>query len=85
MRLLRDRSELVLVDALGVVQQPADQRRLAVVHAAGGGEAQQVLVQMAIEKSRSAARGDSDARMLLRSQSQKYPSRFFSSIEPSSS
>ena len=32
--------ELVLEDRLGVVQQPADQRRLAVVDAADGGEAQ---------------------------------------------
>ena len=32
--------ELVLEDRLRVVQQPADQRRLAVVDAADGGEAQ---------------------------------------------
>ena len=36
------RLELVLEDQLGVEQQAADQRRLAVVDRAGGGEAQQV-------------------------------------------
>ena len=39
---LLDVRELVGQHGLGVVQQPADQRRLAVVDAAGGGEAQQV-------------------------------------------
>ena len=34
--------ELVLEDRLGVVEQPADQGRLAVVDRAGGGEADQV-------------------------------------------
>ena len=38
--------ELILVDRLGVVQQAADQRGLAVVDAAGGGEAQQFLIQL---------------------------------------
>ena len=38
------RRELVLEQQLGIVEQPADQRRLAVVDAAAGEEAQQVLV-----------------------------------------
>ena len=37
-----DGLELVLEDRLGVVEQPADERRLAVVDGAGGGEAQEV-------------------------------------------
>ena len=39
-----DGGELVLEDALRVVQQAADERALAVVDRAGGGEAQQVHV-----------------------------------------
>jgi hypothetical protein len=34
---------LVVEDLLGLVEQPADQRRLAVVDAAAGDEAQQLL------------------------------------------
>ena len=37
-----DRGQLVFHDGLGVVQQPADQRGLAVVDRAGGGQAQEV-------------------------------------------
>jgi hypothetical protein len=37
-----DRLELVLEDRLGVVEQAADERRLAVIHRACGGEAQQL-------------------------------------------
>ncbi len=36
--------ELVIEDLLGLVEQPPDQRRLAVVNAAAGDEAQQLLV-----------------------------------------
>ena len=38
-----ERRELILEDHLRLVQQPSDQRRLAVVHAAAGDEAQQAL------------------------------------------
>jgi hypothetical protein len=38
------RSELVVEDLARLVQQPSDQRRLAVVDAAAGDEAQQLLV-----------------------------------------
>ena len=44
-----DRRELVLVDALGVVEQPADERALAVVHAAAGEEAEELLALVACE------------------------------------
>ncbi len=37
-----DRLDLVLEDRLGVVEQPPDQRALAVVHRAGGGEPENV-------------------------------------------
>ena len=43
-RRFADGCELVLVNALGVVKQAADERGLAIVHAAGGGEAEQVLL-----------------------------------------
>ena len=36
-----ERRELVVEDQLGVVEQPPDQRRLAVIHAAAGEEAQE--------------------------------------------
>ena len=39
---LLDRFELVLEDRLGVVEQAADERALAVVYGAGGGDAQEL-------------------------------------------
>ena len=42
-----DGAELVFVDALGIVKQAADQRRFAVIHAAAGGEAEQVFLLFA--------------------------------------
>ena len=43
------RGQLVLEDHLGVVEQAADQGRLAVVHRAAGEEAQQALVLVGVE------------------------------------
>ena len=43
--------ELVLEQALGIEQQPADQRRLAVIDAAAGQEAQQALVLVVGEEA----------------------------------
>ena len=43
LRIALQRRQLVLEDLLGVVEQPADQRRLAVVDRAAGEEAQQRL------------------------------------------
>jgi hypothetical protein len=37
-----DRLELVLEDGLGVVEQTADERGLAVVHRPGGGQPEQL-------------------------------------------
>ena len=48
---LRDRRQLVFVDALGIEQQAADQGALAIVHAAGGGETQQLFVLLLVEKA----------------------------------
>src|SRR3546814_18719873 len=43
------RGKLILEDHLGIIEQPADQRRLAVVHRSAGDEAQQRLVLMVFE------------------------------------
>ena len=51
-----ERGELVLEDQLGVVEQPADQRALAVVDAAAGDEAQQALVLVRVEIARRCPR-----------------------------
>ena len=75
-----DGAELVFVDALGVVEQPADERRLAVVHRADGDEAQHVLVLVAFEVREDVVLGGGASFG-----HQKYPSRFFVSMEPSSS
>jgi len=40
---------LVVEDHLGIVQEPADQGRLAVIHAAAGDEAQQILVLVLVQ------------------------------------
>ena len=45
-----ERGELVLEEQLGIVQQPADQGRLAVVDAAAGEEAQEALVAVSGEE-----------------------------------
>ncbi len=49
LRVRLERGELVLEDHLRVVEQPADQRRLAVIDAAAGDEPQQALVLVGIE------------------------------------
>ena len=64
--------DVVLVERLALVQQAADQRALAVVHAADRGEPEQLGLFVLPEQ---AGRGPC----------QKYPSRFFCSIEPSMS
>ena len=46
---VRDRTDLVVVDVARVVEQAADQRGLAVVDAAGGAEAQQALREFGFE------------------------------------
>ena len=48
-RVALDRGELILVDHLGFVEQLADERALAVVDAAAGQEAQQLLVLVLLE------------------------------------
>src|SRR5215813_13231531 len=44
------RGELVFINRLAVVEKPANQRRLAVIDAAGGGKAQQFLAEFLVEK-----------------------------------
>ena len=69
-------AELVVEHRTGVVQQAADERRLAVIDAADGREAHQLLLLVA---------GEEPLDVCERTGAQKYPSRFFVSIEPSSS
>src|SRR6266851_5682692 len=78
---LLHRSELIFVDGLGIVQETPDQRRLAVVDATSRGEAKKLGVQVVLKKSREGVMW-----AVLRGRNhQKYPSRFLSSMEPSSS
>ena len=76
------RRELVVEQQLGVVQQAPDQRALAVVDAAAGDEAQQVLGFVLLQVLRDGGR-----RVVGRRQCsvgiahQKYPSCFFFSID----
>src|SRR6266851_764903 len=78
---LLHRSELIFVDGLGIVQEAPDQSRLAVVDAPSGGEAKKLGVQVVLKKSREGVMW-----AVLRGRNhQKYPSRFLSSMEPSSS
>ena len=65
-----ERGELVVEDQLGLVEQPADQRALAVVDAAAGDEAQQALVlvraQVGVDVlGRERRRGASEVALLL--------------------
>jgi hypothetical protein len=74
--------ELVLVNHLRVVQQTADERGLAVVHGAAGEEAQQLL---ALVTGKIAVDVFLDQFDLCHGGAQKYPSRFFCSIDAVSS
>src|SRR6267378_3395782 len=75
------RSELIFVDGLGIVQETANQRGLTVVNAPGGGEAKKLGVQVLLKKT-----GEGVTWPVLRGRNhQKYPSRFLSSMEASSS
>ena len=49
-RRLLHRRELIFVDAFGIVEQAADQRGFAVVHASGRGEAQELFVLLLLEE-----------------------------------
>src|SRR5581483_6851700 len=85
-----NRGELIVVNAFGVVQQPADQGALSIVYAARRCEAKHLLIEMAVEKgtkrvfTRKLRSRAVDLRNVSRDH-QKYPSLFFSSMEPSSS
>ena len=71
-----ERRELVLEDHLRVVEQPADQRGLAVVDAAAGDEAQQALVLVLVQVGL-----DVLLDQVGNVGHQKYPSCFFFSID----
>ena len=51
LRIRLQRRQLILEDHLGIIQQPTDQRGLAIVDAAAGDEPQQALVLVLIEIS----------------------------------
>ncbi len=68
---------VVVEDHVRVVQEPADERALAVVHAAAGDEAQQFLLLVQAQIGFDVA-----ADEFLLAGHQKYPSRFFCSMEP---
>ena len=68
--------ELVLEQHLGFVEQPADQGRLAVIDAAAGDEAQEVLVLLGLQIGLDIAAFEFDE-----TGHQKYPSCFFFSME----
>src|SRR5689334_9281993 len=64
---------------MGIEEQPPDERRFAVVHGSDRREPQQFLVLVLLEVAEDVL---FDERLLVH---QKYPSRFFVSIDPYSS
>ncbi len=84
-----DAGKLILVDALGVVEQTPNQRALAVVDRPGRGEAQQFLIEMRVQKGSEAFLTRcirwGGIQVQFGELHQKYPSRFFISMDPSSS
>ena len=83
-RRVLDIGQLVLEDQLGVVEKAADQGRLAVVHRSAGEEPQQALVLLGGEIHAEPGAGGVLGR-LFKARHQKYPSRFFFSMDPASS
>lgn len=83
-RIAFERGELILENLLGVGQQAPDQRRLAVIDRAAGQEAQQRLLLLRRQIVANAV-GGGEALCHDVAHGQKYPSRFFFSIEPASS
>ncbi len=58
-----DRCELVFVNAVGIVQQPADQRALAIVYAARGRKAEEIRFLVLLYKCLDIARSDQRFRL----------------------
>jgi hypothetical protein len=75
-RVALERREVVLEDQLGLPQQAADERALAVVDAAAGDEAQEALVALLSQVGLDVVDRDGGR------DAQKYPSCFLRSIEP---
>ena len=72
-RILGERGELIFENQFRIVEQPPDQSGLAVIHRAAGDEAKQIL-------------GLAGSQRALETEvHQKYPSRFFFSIDAASS
>src|SRR5690606_16984104 len=76
-----ERHQLILEDQLRIVEQAADERGFAIVDGSAGQEAQHRLVFLRIQIVDDVARRNVCGVDLH----QKYPSRFFFSIEPASS
>ena len=49
LRIPRNRRQLIIKDHLGVMQQPANQGRLAIIHTTASDKAQQILVLMLVQ------------------------------------
>ena len=73
--------DLVLVNRLRIMEQAANQRGLAIVDAARGGKSQKIFAEVLLKKLRQALFALDGGH----SRHQKYPSRFFNSMDPSSS
>src|SRR5690606_4201847 len=88
-RIALERGKLILEDQLGVVEKPADQCRLAIVYRSTGEEAQECLVLLLGEIGADILHlgGLGSGHSLFGNivHDQKYPSRFFFSMEPASS
>ena len=78
-----DGVQLILVDQFGIMQQPPDQRALAIIDTAAGEKAQDSLALVLLEVVADVAAAFGQLRSGARHQ--KYPSRFFCSIDPDTS
>src|SRR5690606_34504563 len=76
--------ELILEDQPRVVEQAPDQGRLAIIDRAAGEEAQHRLALLLRQVASDVGRNGPRCRNIMQ-HGQKYPSRFFFSIEPASS
>ena len=84
-RIAFQRRQLILENLLRLEEQPPDQRRLAVVDRAAGEEAQQRFAVLRREQGFRAVQATRCFRRPACGAFQKYPSRFFFSMEPASS
>src|SRR5690606_11690443 len=84
-RIVLQRCQLVLEHEFCIVEQPADERRLAIIHRPARQKPQEGLVLLRGDIGPYIRRWRCTDRLGSDLQHQKYPSRFFFSIEPASS